>query len=104
MADEQEGSNTRLQPGKHYWRQGDSLYLVLQSCLPLYLRYVRNIGEQPVIREFHQMRSLLEGELYFERREGHPTRDAHVFVISLEKLNKKGTTLSNFLNDTDPDD
>ncbi|MNY46648.1 hypothetical protein D3C86_1818470 [compost metagenome] len=50
------------------------------------------------------MRSLLEGELYFERREGHPTRDAHVFVISLEKLNKKGTTLSNFLNDTDPDD
>lgn len=100
MADPTQDERTRLEPAKHYWRQGDSLYLVLQSCLPRYTQFTRSTGDTPVIREFDQMRNLLEGEVYFERREPHPTRNADVFVISMERLSKKGTLLNNFTEST----
>lgn len=95
----------RIEPGTHYWRQGDSLYLVMQSCLPRYLGYTRTIGEVATIRVYEQIASLLEGEVYFERREPHPYREGvDVFVISLKKLYDKGTTLNNFVDDTDAED
>lgn len=94
----------RLDPGTHYWRQGDSLYLVLQSCLPKYLGYTRSIGENPVIRHFDQISNLLEGEVYFERVEPHPYREVDVFVISLKRLDEKGTSMNNFMDDTEARD
>lgn len=91
----------RIDPATHYWRQGDSLYLVLQSCMPRYLGYTRSVGENAVIRHYDQIATLLEGEVYFERREPHPYRDVDVFVISLRKLDEKGTTMNNFMDETE---
>ncbi len=104
MAEEPDGAPTKLEAGRHYWRQGDSLYLVLQSCMPIYLRFSRNMGDAPVIKDFSQMSRLLEGEVYFDRKEVHPTREhAEVFVIDIGKLGRKGTSMNNFTDETEPD-
>lgn len=104
MAEEADGSPTKLLPGKHYWRQGNMLYLVMQSCMPLYLRYMRNIGESAVIRDFSQINSLLRGEVYFEYVEPHIHREkVDVFVVNTDKLAEKGTHLGNFLDETEPE-
>lgn len=103
QADETFPENYRLMPSKHYWKTGDSLYLVLQSCMPRYMVYAKHTGEQPVIRQYQQMVQLLEGEVYYERTEPHPSRPKlDVFVISVSKLEEKGTSLNNFL-DSDVD-
>jgi len=94
----------RLDPGIHYWRQGDSLYVVLQSCLPRYLSYTRSVGETAVIRHYDQIAALLEGEVYFERCEPHPYREVDVFVISIKKLDEKGTSMNNFMDSTEAED
>lgn len=91
----------KLDPGTHYWRQGDSLYIVLQSCLPRYRGYVKSVGDIAVISDFDQLVPLLEGEVYFERREPHPHRDVDVFVVSMKKLNEKGTSMNNFEDETE---
>ena len=98
MADPHFDERKRLMPGKQYWRQGDSLYLVLQTCLPRYHAYTRDIGGQAVIRSYNQLTSLIEGEVYFDRVEQHPLREqkVDVFVISIKKLAEKGTLLNNF--------
>lgn len=97
MADEPDTSPTRLIPGKHYWRMGNELNIVLQSCMPLYQRYSRGLGNTVVISEFGQMRSLLVGEIYFDRTEAHHYKPGtQVFVINTEKLAQKGTVLNNF--------
>ena len=93
-----------LAPGSHYWRQGDSLYLVLQSCMPRYLGYSRSVGETAVISDYDQIATLLEGEVYFERREPHPHRDVDVFVVSLKKLHEKGTTMNNFADGSEAEE
>jgi hypothetical protein len=103
LADEPDDRTTGLRPGDHYWRQGDNLYLIVSACLPRYCRYARTLGDQPVIRETRQMVSLLEGEIYFDRREAHPHREGvEVHVLSLAKLRKKGTVLTNFQDGTEP--
>lgn len=102
LADDTFEERMRLQPGKHYWRQGDSLYLVLQSCLPRYHAYSKSIGEQPVIRQFQQLSQLLEGEVYFDRIEQHPENpEVEVYVINAKKLTDKGTTMNNFKRETE---
>lgn len=102
MADDTFEDRVRLMPGKHYWRQGDSLYLVLQSCLPRYHAYSKGIGEVPVIKQFHQLSQLLEGEVYFDRIEPHPENpEIEVYVINAKKLTDKGTTMNNFRRDTE---
>ncbi|QYW06510.1 hypothetical protein uan_098 [Pseudomonas phage UAntarctica] len=103
QADDTFPESYRLMPGKHYWKAGDSLYLNLQSCLPRYLVYAKHSGEQAVIRQYHQMVELLEGEVYYERTEPHPSRErCEVFVINIPKLEEKGTLLNNFI-DSDAD-
>lgn len=92
-----------LRPGDHYWRAGKFLSIVLQSCMPRYCRYARNLGDTPVIRDARQMSSLLQGEVYFDRREVHPYRPGvDVFVIDLTKMAKKSFSLTNFQDGTEP--
>jgi len=103
LADDTMDERIRLIPGKHYWRQGDSLYLVLQSCLPRYHAYTKTVGEQPVIRQFQQLSQLIEGEVYFQRIEPHPQNgEIDVYVISVKTLADKGTSLNNFVKETEP--
>ena len=103
LADDTMDERIRLIPGKHYWRQGDSLYLVLQSCLPRYHAYTKTVGEQPVIRQFQQLTQLIEGEVYFQRIEPHPQNgEIDVYVISVKTLADKGTSLNNFQKETEP--
>lgn len=102
MADDTFDERIRLLPGKHYWRQGDSVYLVLQSCVPRYHSYCKSIGDIPVIKQFQQLSQLLEGEVYFERIEQHPDNpEIEVYVINARKLTDKGTTMNNFKRDTE---
>ena len=102
MADDTFEERMRLIPSKHYWRQGDSLYLVLQSCLPRYHAYSKGIGEVPVIKQFQQLSQLIEGEIYFDRIEPHPENpELEVYVINAKKLTDKGTTMNNFKRDTE---
>lgn len=102
MADDTFDERSRLFAGKHYWRQGDSVYLVLQSCLPRYHAYSKGIGEVPVIRQFHQLSQLLEGEVYYERTEPHPENpEVQVYVVNAKKLAEKGTTMNNFRRETE---
>lgn len=98
LAEDNFDDRKRLMPGKHYWRQGDSLYLVLQSCLPRYHAHSKDVGNQPVIRSYMQLTQLIEGEVYFDRIEQHPMREqkVDVYVISIAKLAEKGTLLNNF--------
>lgn len=103
LADDTMDERIRLIPSKHYWRQGDSLYLVLQSCLPRYHAYTKTVGEQPVIRQFQQLSQLIEGEVYFQRIEPHPQNgEIDVYVISVKTLADKGTSLNNFVKETEP--
>ena len=61
------------------------------------------LGDVPVIKEARQMTSLLEGEMYFDRKETHPTREGvEVHVINIETLRAKGTPLTNFQDGTEP--
>ncbi|MCY1358877.1 hypothetical protein D9M69_454240 [compost metagenome] len=49
------------------------------------------------------MASLLEGEIYFDRKESHPHREGvFVHVIDLAKIREKGTPLTNFQDGTEP--
>lgn len=104
LAEEPDDRTTGLRPGDHYWRAGNSLFLVISSALPRYCRYAKSLGDVPVIREPRQMTSLLEGELYFDRKEIHPHREGvDVHVINLEVLRQtKGVTLTNFQDGTEP--
>lgn len=105
MAEDPEDRQTGLRPGDHYWRQGDSLFLVISSCLPRYCRYAKTLGDIPVIRETRQMTSLLEGEVYFDRKEQHPHKEGvDVHVISLSAVRGKGTPLTNFQDETEPEE
>lgn len=102
LADETFEERMRLVAGKHYWRQGESIYLVLQSCVPRYQSYCRSVGEVPVIKQLQQLTQLLEGEVYYERTEQHPDNpELEVFVINAKKLTDKGTTMNNFKRDTE---
>lgn len=97
MADPSFEERFRIGDG-FYWRAGDSIYLVLQSCVPRYIGYARSINEQPVIRSYNMLAELIDGEVYFERREPHPTRpNVEVFVLSAKKLTEKGTSVNNFV-------
>lgn len=98
MADADFDDRKKLVAGRQYWRQGDSLYLVLQACLPRYHAHSRDVGTQAVIRSYNQLTNLIEGEVYFDRVEQHPLREqkVDVFVISIQKLADKGTLLNNF--------
>lgn len=103
LAEEPDDRAIGLRSGDHYWRQGNSLYLVIASCLPRYCRYARSLGDTPVIREARQMTSLLEGETYFDRKESHPYREGvEVHVIKLDVLRNKGTVLTNFQDGGEP--
>jgi len=105
LADATFDERLRLVAGKHYWRQGDSLYLVLQSCLPRYQAHTKNVGELAVIRNFNQLAELIEGEVYFLRIEPHPHNpEIDVYVISVQKLTEKGTLLNNFIKDTEAEE
>lgn len=105
LADDQEDKATALRPGHHYWRKGDMLYLVIAASLPRYCRYAKILGDTPVIKEARQMTSLLEGEVYFDRKEAHPYKEGvDVHVLSIEGLRKKGTTLTNFQDGTEPEE
>jgi hypothetical protein len=105
LADEQEDKATGLRPGHHYWRKGDQLFLVIASCLPRYCRYAKVLGDTPVIKEARQMTSLLEGEVYFDRKERHPYKEGvDVHVINMDAIRKKGTTLTNFQDETEPEE
>lgn len=104
MADPTFEPRFKMEKGDHYWRAGDSLYLVLQSCMPKYVGYSKSIGESPVIRQFQQMTQLIEGEIYYVRTEAHPTREnVDVFVLDAKKLVEKGTSVNNFLQEEAPD-
>lgn len=97
MADESTEERYRLEPGRHYWRQGNSLYLVLQSCLQRYKMYQRLMGESVVIQAFDQLHNLIEGESYFERIEPFPGREeTAVYVLNAQGLSKRGTSVANF--------
>ncbi len=105
MAEDPEDRQTGLRPGDHYWRQGDSLFLVVSSCLPRYCRYAKTLGDIPVIKESRQMTSLLEGEVYFDRKEQHPFKEGvDVHVIKLSAVRDKGTPLTNFQDETEPEE
>lgn len=102
MADDTYDERLRLLPSKHYWRQGDSIYMVLQSCVPRYQSYCKSIGEVPVFKQFNQLTQLIEGEVYFERIEAHPENpEIEVYVINAAKLSLKGTVMNNFRRDTE---
>jgi hypothetical protein len=97
MADEGTEERYRLLPGMHYWRAGDSIYLVMGSCMQRYKLYSRAMGETVIIGAFDQLRNLITGEVYFERTEQHPTRQGtEVFVLNASKLAKRGTEMTNF--------
>lgn len=92
-----------LRAGDHYWREGNQLFLCLQDCMPRYRRYMVGMQEKIDIREPGQMGSLLEGEVYFDRKENHPTREGvEVHVLNLFSLREKGTSLTNFQDGTEP--
>ena len=98
MADPTFEDRFKVGQGDHYWRAGDSIYLVLQSCMPRYVGYSKGIGEQPVIRTYNQLTQLIDGEVYFIRKEAHPTREnVDVYVLDAKKLAEKGTSVNNFI-------
>ena len=98
QADDTFQDQYRLDAGKHYWRAGDSIYLVLQRCMPKYLQYAKTSGELIAMRQYRQMVELLTGEVYFLRTEPHPQTPAvDVFVLSASKLEERGTMTNNFL-------
>lgn len=87
-----------------YWRVGDSIYLVLQSCMPRYIGYARSIAQPPVITSFSALADLLDGEVYFLRREIHPVRpNTEVFVLDAKKLIEKGVSVNNFIESDAPE-
>lgn len=104
LAEDPEDRGTGLRAGDHYWRRGNQLYLILPSCLPRYCRYAKALGDIPVIREARQMASLLEGEVYFDRKEQHPHRQGvEVHVLNLDRLREeKGASLTNFQDGSEP--
>lgn len=98
MADPTFEARFKIEPQNHYWRAGDSIYLVLQSCMPRYVGYAKSIGESPVIRSFNQLVELIDGEVYYMRTEAHPTREnVVVYVLDAKKLTEKGTSVNNFI-------
>lgn len=98
MADAGTEERYRLLPGMHYWRAGDSVYLVLSSCMQRYKMYSRAIGEVVTISAFDQLHNLIIGETYFERIEPYPGREGtKVYVLSAAALDKRGTSMSNFI-------
>ncbi|MCY1280336.1 hypothetical protein D9M70_291200 [compost metagenome] len=103
LAGEPEDRHSGLRAGDHYWRTGNALYLVISDCLPRYRRYMVGMSEKVDIKEAAQMASLLEGEIYFDRKESHPHREGvFVHVIDLAKIREKGTPLTNFQDGTEP--
>lgn len=105
MADESSEERYRLLPGKHYWRQGTNVYLVLQTCLQRYKMYQRALNEPAIIQAFDQLRNLIVGEVYFERVEPFPGREeVEVFVVNAEILAKRGTSLNNLIECDIPED
>lgn len=98
MADKDGTGDLVLKPGKHYWRSGNQLTLLLQSCHPVYLRYMRNIGEPAAIKAYQQLTKLIEGETYHERTEMHPDADrqVQVYVLNIPTLSRLGIELNNF--------
>jgi hypothetical protein len=98
MADMMTEERCRLERGIHYWRTGNSLFIPVQSCMTRYVSFCRFLGETAVIRVHDQMSSLLDGEVYCERQEDHPTRPGvKVFVLNMEVLGQKGVDLNNFV-------
>ena len=98
MAEASTEERFMLKPSQHYWRLGDSLYLVLHTCMPRYKAFSRNQGDAVVIGAYSQMRDLLVGETYFERIEPFPgNEDAEVFVLNIPKLSERGTIMNNFM-------
>lgn len=104
MADATFEAKYMIEQTNHYWRAGDSLYLVLQSCMPRYVGYSKSIGDQPVIKTYQQITELIEGEVYFIRKEAHPTREnVLVYVLDTRKLTEKGSSTNNFLQEGAPE-
>lgn len=102
MATSSDDRSYGLEAGTHYWRQGNTLYLVLQSILPRYRRYAKSINENAVITHAQAMSMLLQGENYFIRTEKHPHRPSTtIHVIDLKRLSSKGTHLNNFQDGTE---
>ena len=93
-----------LVPGLHYWRTGDQLSLVIGACIPRYRGYSKQLGTTAVISEPRQMISLLEGEVYFDRKEQHPFKEGvFVHILDMAKLrSEKGVYLTNFQDGTEP--
>jgi hypothetical protein len=104
LAESNSNSTFELVPGLHYWRAGDQLSLVIASTIPRYRGYAKQSGGIAVISEPRQMTSLLEGEVYFDRKEQHPTKEGvFVHIIDLAKLRaEKGVFLTNFQDGTEP--
>ena len=105
MAESSTDERYQLKPGMHYWRLGDSLYLVLHTCMPRYKSFSRNQGDTVVIQAYSQLRDLIIGETYYERSEPYPGReDTEVFVLSLSKLAERGTVMNNFMESDVPEE
>lgn len=105
MAEKTTEDRFLLKPSLHYWRQGDSLYLALHTCMPRYKAFARNQGDTVVIGAYSQLRDLLLGETYFERVEPFPgNEDAEVFVLNLSKLSERGTFMNNFMECEEPEE
>ena len=100
MAAEPDNIQHGLESGRQYWLQGSMLHLDLRQCFPRFRRYLRGVGLDGSlsITSVQQWQELLEREPYFEQVVPHPSRaGVTIHVVNLDKLEAKGTALSNFI-------
>lgn len=91
-----------IRADEHYCRIGNSLHIDIPRVLPRYKRWCRAVGDIAVIRDAVQMSELLQGELYFDRMQPHPSLEGvNMHVINLKKLKAKGINVPNFKESVD---
>lgn len=94
MAGEEHNEMYGLVAGVHYWRNGDLLLLDIHSMFPRYRRFTRSQGVEGTIKAVTQLTELLAGEVYFEGKIPHPSREGlDLHIVNTTKLAQKSITL-----------
>lgn len=97
MAAEKEDQKHGLEVGVHYWVKGDTLSIDLKQIFPRFRRYARGIDMEVSVRSAAQIKTLIQGELYFEGTTLHPYKpQVEIILLNLKSLRAKGTVLTNF--------
>ena len=101
MAEQPEEAPIRLEAGRHYIRSGDDLMLNLALTFPEYGKWVRALGQHPIVRNPVSFEKLIKGEVYYRHSKKNPQREDEMFtVLSVAALSQKGIPTSYFVEES----